>query len=388
MLTLFIASCNQNMLGSWHAMKNATVGAVKGLTNIGSENEFDRLSLETRKQNRLDEEEGVPTFDLKTLNVSSCDPQDISGQEEAQNLLEDIGKITDPLVGPICQCSPWGNCTKNLCSCDKLCPDDFSIFKRPEVANLNDWSAPEHSLAFRNGGGGSQYEMTQGYCWGHASVTSKFNRLAFFNKDQKPKYDINSADLEIQNKAIQEYKKYIDQIIKNNPTDIPGFANLDELSSHPSLQSYISDKVSTSWAKRAMSFQGLKVALGSSSMSEKENQEFIANIKTRLDAHMQPQIVFTKKGDRFKTHTLLIGSSYQEENGQTILCARDNNYDPESNQNCENKIFVGPDGELVYDMWGELGSARIAHNDSSDALIQRKALSDRCAKVKDCPLSH
>lgn len=383
----FASGCNQYMLAAWSGAKNATVGVVDGIRNIGSESEFDRLSLETRKDQRIDQPHTLqlPSDGLKSLNVVSC----YEGQEpasEAQNLLDDMAKITDPLVQATCECRAWGSCTKDLCACEKLCPNNFNIFRRAEYQGLSSMSAPEHSLAFRNGGGGSQHQSTQGYCWGHASVTSKFNRLAFFNPSKAPPYDINSADIEIQNKAIEHYKQAIDQIIENNPTEIAGIENLEELSGHPSLQSYIADHVAKSWADNAMTFQGLKVATSAGPMSEQKNRTLLADIQTRLEANMQPQIVFTKKGDRFKTHTLLIGDSFQNEAGQTILCARDSNTSPESNALCENQIFIDDEGKLIYDSfgWGELGSASIAHNDAPDSLVQMKALHDHCRSQKDC----
>lgn len=375
------------MLAAWSGVKNATVGVVDSVRNIGSEAEFDRLSLETRKNQKIDQDYTLPLAgdELKGLNIVSC----YEGQaptSEAQNLLDDMAKITDPLVQASCECRAWGSCTKDLCACEKLCPNDFNIFRRAEYQGLSSMSDYENSLAFRNRDGFSQYQMTQGYCWGHASVTSKFNRLAFFNPEKKPPYDIKSTDFETQNKAIEYYKKAIDQIINNNPAEIAGIHNLEELSSHPAFQSYLADHVAKSWADHAMTYQGLKVSMGSGAMSEKKNHALVADIQTRLEANMQPQIVFTKKNDRFYTHTLLIGDSYQGEDGRTILCARDSNTPPSSNALCENKIFVDNDGNLVYDIhgWGELGSASIAHNEAPDSLVQMKALHDYCRSEKDC----
>ena len=92
-----------------------------------------------------------------------------------------------------------------------------------------------------------------------------------------------------------------------------------------------------------------------------------------------------KKGSRFTTHTLLIGDSFTDDDGKTYLCARDSNRSPESNHACENLIYVDDEGKLIYNEWGELGGASIAHNDSGDALVQREALYEDCAKNKGCP---
>jgi hypothetical protein len=242
-------------------------------------------------------------------------------------------------------------------------------------------------LAFRNSPGVSEkYEMTNGFCWGHASITTKFNRLAFFKSDRSAPYNINSVNEEEQNNAVAYYKKKIDAVINNEAVDIEGFPNLNEFSRHPALQSYLGDMMAEQWADNAMTFQGLAIGLKTNTRSKRKINRFFKKIKNKIDSNQQPQIVFTGAGKRFDTHTVLISHYQENENGELILCVRDNNEMPDSNSVCENKMYIDDSGKLQYENpdWGEIGGFKIAHNDNPDAVEQFEALKEKCKNDKDC----
>jgi hypothetical protein len=103
---------------------------------------------------------------------------------------------TNSLQEKVCTCKAWGECPPmETCPCEKLCPMDFSLFDREDNKSLD--LSPQNALPFRNSSVAkvsgkqvfSKYPMTQGYCWGHANVSSKFNRLASFRLKNKLKND-------------------------------------------------------------------------------------------------------------------------------------------------------------------------------------------------------
>lgn len=388
-----ISSCNQIGLGAGAAIKNIFTAPYRGISNLISKSKYSDIAEKSSKSS--------PKLTCSGDSVS------LTGD------VEGIAQLQDAVRENVCSCSPWGSCSTSECSCEKLCPSNFDIFKRPEVSELSDLSKLENSLSFKNGGGNSKYAHTQGYCWGHASVTTQFNRMAFFKPNQKPKYDLkNSKDEQEYYKAIEYYKEQIDKIVDNKPADFPGISNLFELSSHRELQSYIADKVATSWADRAMTFSAAAVAVSAKPMSEKWTNRFINDVEEKIKLNQQPQVVFTKKNDTLVTHTLLI-SHIKEERGIKKLCVRDNNvsryaleYDegsagykkvinPELEKksvDCKSYMVKKDDGSLeyidskdpLYRNWGDLGFAKVGHNDDADALEQYENLLEKCNSDKGC----
>ncbi|WP_127717379.1 hypothetical protein [Halobacteriovorax sp. HLS] len=375
---LFSSGCDQTGLGVGSAIKNLFSLPVDKISEGVSQYQYASIEKRDNAKSEIPAECWV-----KRKSVSEG--------------LGDIQKIHDKIRGSVCSCVPWGTCSKDECPCSRLCPDNFDIFKRPEVKDISDYSAKENSLAFRNGGGGSQHEATQGYCWGHASVSSKFNRLGFFDKESKPPFSLDSTNEQEQDKAVEYYKDIIDKIVDNQTVDIPGFENLYELSSHERLQSYIADHVATSWSKRAMSTQGLDIALSSKPMKKNKTDKLIKDIVKKIDQNQQPQIVFTKKGSMFLTHAVLVSHYEKGGDGSTRLCLRDNNNDRVSitrrsetskskpfGGSCRDYIRVLDDGSLYYNRWGDLGGVTMAYNETPDSLKQFKSLKQRCADKKGC----
>lgn len=362
-----LVACNQNQLGVGYALRNLIKSPIDGISGLVSDSRY--RSIESRRSPSL----VIPSGHCSTQLTESVIETD------------SIESLSNTLRDTVCQCKSWGSCTKDVCECSILCPNNFEIFKREYVENISDYSKQEHSLAFRNTGGGSKYEATQGYCWGHSSITSKFNRLAFFNPNKAAPFDLSSENYDEQMRAVEYYKEKVDEIIRNNVAEIPGFDNLQSFSSHPALQSYIADKVATSWASRAMSFQGLGIVLSSSPDSEQENRERLNEIMRKIDNNQQPQILFNSNGSATSAHVVLVSNYVREDDGTVSLCIRDNNLSPDSNHRCHNKLQLR-NGSFHYSAWGDLGKVKIAHNDNADTLDQFESLKRHCSVKYNCEI--
>lgn len=374
-LPLFILACNQNMLGVGHGVKNFFMTPFNGVKSLVTGNAYENLKEKTEKAKKDD--------DKKSSEVRYCldhEGRTISS-EDAQNF-QDLLEHTTELV---CECKEWGSCTKDLCSCEKLCPDNLNIFKRPPFKNTQEMTDPENGLAFRNESIGKN-EMTNGYCWGHANINSQFNRMAFFNPGTKPPYNLNSSSVSEQQKAVEFYKKIIDRVTSNKATNIPGFKNLYEFSDHPALQSYLGDKMSETWADQAMSWQGVAVAAGAKAKSKSYYQNFLKNVKEKLEVGVQPTVVFTKKGSPFLTHAVLVSHIVKDERGNEKYCLRDNNDSDRDNARCLNYLHLSDQGVLSYpnSIFRALGDIKVAHNEEADMVAQANSLRERCLSDKDC----
>ncbi len=277
----------------------------------------------------------------------------------------------------VCSCQLWGTCKKGLCECDTLCPNNMLIFKRPDMT-VEDTAKPENSLPFRNSPydfKDSDHPMTNGYCWGHASVTSKFNRLAYFEESAPVPYEEGTEEWS------DYYEDIIDSIIDNDVQKIPGFKNLNDFASHPDIKEKFLNKIPHEWASRAMSPSGLAIAMSSGKMSTKNYQSFIDDVKERLSMGQSPQVVFTGRDMKFQTHALLI-NEVREINGEQILCMRDNNFSPENNELCLNQMRL-ENGELVYH-GVKVGGIEVASNENGDTVSQMHSLVDHCKDERGC----
>lgn len=371
MLSVFV-SCNQNLMGIGAATKNFITAPYRGIRDAIANRSYNRVA---RRTERAHEENGGDVNITCVRTIEDILEPEVEG---------DVEGLRDAVRETVCTCKAWGSCDKSVCSCENLCPETLELLQRTD--SIQDLSKKENSLSFRNEQvAGADHEMTNGFCWGHASLTSKFNRLAFFEPEQEPPFSLTSNNEEEQNQALDFYKEQIDKIVNNEVAEFPGIPNLETLSSIPGLESYLFDKMGSLWADNAMTFQGLFTSLKSEPKSPAANREFFEDVKRKIDNHEQPQIVFTGRGYKFYTHAVLV-SHYIVEDGKTILCIRDNNSDPEINHGCENKMYINEQGVVEYDnwMWGELGDIKIAHNDNREALSQMNALHDKCQADKGC----
>lgn len=334
-----------------------------------STHEFRKMLAESRPQN---DEQCVVNGVINPANLSSL--LDVAGRSRDQQ----------------CQCVAWGSCEKTMCSCEILCPKGFSILSRPEARTTKELSREENSLAFRNAIAGeiSNIKGNNGYCWGHARVTSQFNRLGFFKGNQRPPHNLQSEDPAEYRRALDFYKKIIDNIVDNKPVDIPGFRNLNEMSSEPELQQYLADKVAKSWARHAMSWQGLSSVLNIRGRSERSFQQNFESISQRIENNMQPTVVISYKNGG-APHALLVSHVERSESGRTSLCMRDSNQPENIVADCKLKLLYLGD-QLFYEENGEINelkTLRIAHNENGDSVQQALRLRSKCADEKGCETS-
>ena len=268
----------------------ATKSAVKNLflsSFVAIGDSYDWITSDTW-DDYVDEAESEK--ENKESLIVSCIPR---SNEKVDDLDDSIIKIADRL----CKCVAWSNCPKSkACNCDMLCPDGLEIFNHPDNSSMNK-SLNKNSFSFRNSSSAfvfSEEGMSAGYCWGHASATSKFNRLAKFRVNEKvPCIKNNSCKV-----GDEDYLEYmedlIDDIMNNKPRTIPGFKNLSDFSSEnmqsDSVLLYLGDSISNEWSDKAMSFQGLGAissqnivtGLGRRSMDLEDSLEFADDVAEKL----------------------------------------------------------------------------------------------------------
>lgn len=375
LVVLVMVACNQVGLGVGTAVKNFFMSPVKEVSKIFTNREY-------KKQR-----------DISLANSQVQQDQEIkycigdNGQPISQDSMADLEELGSSVRNLTCQCKAWGSCSKEICPCESLCPEGFGIFRRFAIST-KELSGSSNGLSFRNGSIPSQHAETNGYCWGHAKVTSQFNRLAFFNPDLSPPHDLNSSNEEEQNKAIGYYKDLIDKVNRNQATDIPGFRNLNDLSSHPAFESYLGDKVAKTWANEAMSWQGLGAITNARKQSQRKYQELINQVKERIDLNMQPTIVFNPRGSGLFSHAVLVSHYEQNADGTIKLCIRDNNNRESNALDCRDRMWLDPVDGLKYQEGAsidDVGNIVISHNENADAVSQASSLKVKCRKEKSCP---
>jgi hypothetical protein len=374
LLVFFAQGCDQTGLAVKSAVTNFFTTPVDAVSDIFSDQAYRRRAEATTAQS------AAPPA---SAEVRYCIQAD--GTPVPRTDLEALASLGAGVRNSVCQCEAWGTCPREVCPCATLCPAGFHIFRHPAGITPRTLSQEANGLAFRNESVG-QHEMTAGYCWGHARLTSQFNRLAFFKPEQRPPYDLSSTNADEQLQATRYYRDLIDRITRNQAVDIPGFANLNELSDHPALQSYLGDKMARSWADQAMSWQGLFTAADGSQQSNASYERLFAQVKERIDMHMQPTIVFTDRDSPFNTHAVLVSHYETLPDGRLKLCIRDNNH-PEANAaSCRDAMTIHPSRGLEYSApgWGPVGEAKIAHNENADAAAQAASLERKCQREKDC----
>jgi hypothetical protein len=371
LLLLALSACDQTGLGVGSAVQNFFTTPIDAVSSVFSNAAYKRRREATLKQQ---EEEG-------TGEVRYC--VDPTGAAIPLGDLNALDGLAQGLRSQACQCVAWGDCPSAVCACEALCPKGFDIFRHPAGATTKSLSTPSNGLAFRNEDVG-QYEMTSGYCWGHARLTAQFNRLAFFKPELPAPFDIRSSNPVEQERAVKYYQRLIDKIVDNKAVDIPGYADLESLSDDPALQSYLGDKMAKGWADLAMSWQGLATTLDGRKQSNETYGKLFTEIKERIDMHMQPTIVFTSRGSPFQTHAVLVSHYETLPGGNLKLCLRDNN-NPESRAaTCQDSMVIDQSNGLEYSAWGDIGSAKLAHNENADAAAQAASLERKCSDEKGC----
>lgn len=372
-LFLLMSQSNQRQLGVITAVENFFESPFEEFANARARSKYKKVAAETLAQ----ESSAVAS------RIVQCD---LNGAPLPASALNDLLNIPHTT----CKCEPWGTCLKDACSCGILCPDNFHIFRRNGMTSVRSLTNPQDGLAFRNFFDPEPVEgrirSTDGVCWGHAALTQRFNRLGFFRPEVRPPYRIYSTDPEERKKAIKFYKKIIDDVVNNKATEIPGYANLQAFSGDPEFSNYFHDKVTREWADRAMSWQGLRVAVASEPRTRTHNEIIFAEVKKRLSLNQQPNLIFTEKGRRFETHASLV-SHEETKNGKQVLCMRDNNYLEADNAACISYMYINEQGQMVNVFRQKeqiVGAVELAFNDERDALKQMKSLRKKCAADKGC----
>lgn len=368
---LLLTSCDQTGLGVTSAVKNFFTTPVDAVSGIFSDAAYNRRREATLAQQET-EGEG---------EIRYC--VDPTGTPLPLDQMNSLDGLAQGLRSEACQCVPWGDCPKQVCACGSLCPRGFDIFRHPAGVTAKTLSTPANGLSFRNESVG-QYEMTGGYCWGHARLTSQFNRLAFFKPDEPAPHDIKSSNPEEQERAVKFYKGLIDKIVDNKAVNIPGYQDLQTLSDDPALQSYLGDKMAKGWADQAMSWQGLFTAVDGRKQSNESYSRLFTEVKQRIDMHMQPTIIFTSRGSPFMTHAVLVSHYETLPDGRMKLCLRDNNNPEYRAATCQDSMMIDPSNGLEYSAWGDIGSAKLAHNENADAAAQAASLQRKCSREKGC----
>jgi hypothetical protein len=303
---------------------------------------------------------------------------------------KNMSKIKDKL----CSCTAWGTCDAKSCSCEQLCPNDFSIFKRVATREMD---APEDTLSFTNYNNKFSEGLTyKGYCWGISLLTQRFNRMATFSSAKPKQFTTAGQD----SNRIKFYKDILGRINNNEVVDIPGFANLKEFSEDPEVKDLLEDSVKDLWSENAMSSQGLAMVTSSKTPDKEDLNKMFDDIEFRLKNNLSPSIVYNLKDDRADAHVLLVsGSGVRAETGERYLCLRDNTFVAANSQNCNIKMIIQADGTLVREMGGnklidsitqeavaplKVGKVALAHSENANTMEQLDNLRKKCKGDKNC----
>ncbi|MFT6603998.1 MAG: hypothetical protein ACJARO_001512, partial [Bacteriovoracaceae bacterium] len=350
LLTLILISCQ-----TWIATKNlatniitAPISWMKSGYNAITGNTYDSYVKET-------DEKKEGSSDLK---LSSDCLYKVGGKmitEDAFNgLSEDLKKVAEK----VCSCKSWGDCPPSeTCSCDTLCPDDLTIFDHPDNKSFD--ASEDNCLAFRNDPYADAYSdnpMTAGYCWGHASMTSKFNRLGFFRPNQEVPCVKEKTCEEGDERWLGYFEKVIYDIKHNIPREIPSFSNLREFSSsYPSLELALGNAVANEWGEKSMTRQGVgQILRGGKSMSSKKIDKLFERVSTNERFKLNTQLLFSPKDNGLAAHVVLATKAYVE-NGVRIICIRDSNahasmsfHMPDGKCAPQNQMRIGADDVVTY----------------------------------------
>lgn len=365
----FLTGC-ETQIGT--AIKHAGMNLINGnvFKHAFTSSAYEELKEQTKKDRTADTTDIMTCTEAPQIEVLPF------------NTLSNLEQIKDQM----CSCKAWGSCDNSSCSCESLCPNNFEILNRSTALSDD----PRDSLSFINTAegynsvGDSSY---QGYCWGHAVLTQRFNRLATFNPNKPSPYE----GIEHEDKRIEEYKKIIEKLNNNEPVDIDGFADLREFSSHPEVETLLKDSVKSIWGENAMSIQGMKMVSGSSPMEKTDFQKMISDVEERLSNHQAPSIVFNEVDNAKNSHVTIISGVKTNPDGTKELCIRDNNFHAYYVADCQATIKQDPDGSINYHLPKvgrikkmPIGKATIVHNEDSDVVAQVRNLQKKCALEKGC----
>lgn len=376
MIHLFILLTTAIMLTSCETQIGTAIGAAftnlitgRGFQKSSGTEAYEQLKSETMAQSGQS-----PVFGGGPGDPACKKPSDslsILNQRDSNNL--------SGLKDKMCSCEAWGTCDAKSCSCEKLCPKNFEILNRSKTASDD---SKENSLSFTNGDSDfyTKYKDYTGFCWGHAVITQRFNRLAKFIPEQDR---IGANDPLIRRR---ELTGIISRLNNNEPVDIHGYKNLFEFSSDPEVKELLEETVKKNWARNAMSTQGLHIVASGEPNPVEETKKLFEDIDFRIKHNQMPAVVFNDKDSSSYAHTVLVSGTGTDPDGKRYLCIRDNNYAPEKSYHCQNKMVLNEDGTLKYSSWPyrTIGKIELSYTENGNVVEQIKNLHSKCASDKDC----
>jgi hypothetical protein len=205
----------------------------------------------------------------------------------------------------------------------------------------------EHQLAFFNTPADFEEvaRMTIGYCWGHATVTRAFAQFADFAPDDD-RASSEAAPAALDPARIQSW---IDSVLANRLTRIPGFRDLREFSSHPAVAKPLKEAVVRVWTDLAVSYRAIRAYVGNlKKMDGRDFERFLDRTAQRLDAFQKPKIYLVTESRPYSAHILLANRIELSDRGNRKLCLIDNSSRPAENARCGAFFELLPDGTLEY----------------------------------------
>lgn len=107
-----LGACNQVMLGTGHALKNAVTLPLEGLRHVGG--------LITGENHRSYVQRTYASENHRPEILSCVDGSSVDDLSTLMTILEEARET-------LCLCRPWGDCPAPLCSCDILCPNHLEF---------------------------------------------------------------------------------------------------------------------------------------------------------------------------------------------------------------------------------------------------------------------
>lgn len=329
-------------------LRNAMSIKAKSKRKLKREDKWERKRDEKRDQLMKNYIEDVnQSYGLDGLALTGDEAKDkalICAQNQAFNFdayYKDLADIVNKVNQhkKMCICSAWSDCENRRCSCSRLCPFDFTLFRKTA-----DQAKPtkDNQLHFRNHQNSIyKYKELTGFCWGHATVAQRMSQLAVFRPDKKIEHPEGSK------KWVKHYKRVIDDLVHNRATNVDGFNNLYEFSGHPAFEEYIALQVSKVWAKQAAEIGNLSHFIRLRSQ-KKDNLKFVKKMKDYLDFNVTPVVV---KSDKFSELSevgyahVVVAYKYEDmPDGSTRIYFRDNSDSIKENEKQNNYVEIKADG--------------------------------------------
>lgn len=291
-------------------------------------------------------------------------------------------------------------------SFEKEAFDIFKIFQDKREPKIeNDLSFENDSYDFS-----SLLDAQYGVCMGVSSVIRKFNMLAYFDINNQDGRDVPLRH-ENEKKWRAYYEGLIDRVMNNMPTIIPGFYDLEDLSSHGNFYTYLQKHSLDQWALNNLTLRGgLREMLGGlikNRFSKKKGLRLYRQLRKRLSLHYNPKVYLTQplrtsdaqKPDGMEDleiwiHVMQVYSlSEMKKDGSYTVSLWDPNY-PASHPGARAMVDINSQGKALYyhkdlgDGKEELSDIDIYKYDDAEIaeiLINYKKFCSETPKPRICP---